>query len=77
MIEHTNAAVQDAMWRRYGSYLAAFKGEAYREHVFGYIEQEDTPRPLMFQIDLLRETGFREVDLLHKNSVFAAFGGIR
>jgi tRNA (cmo5U34)-methyltransferase len=76
MLEHSTAAVQSLMWEYYGEYLVAFKGEQYREQVFGYIEQEDTPRPLMFQIDLLREVGFREVEILHKNSVFAAFGAI-
>ena len=27
----------------------------------------------MFQLDLLREVGFETVDVLHKNSAFAAF----
>ena len=62
------------MWQRYGEYLAAFKGDAYREQVFAYIAQEDTPRSLLFQIDLLRQVGFQDVELLHKNSCFAAFG---
>jgi tRNA (cmo5U34)-methyltransferase len=74
LIDHTNPVIQNLMWSRYGEYLAELKGEAYREQVFAYIEQEDTPRPLMFQIDLLREVGFQNVEILHKNSVFAAFG---
>jgi tRNA (cmo5U34)-methyltransferase len=65
------------MRERYGEYLAKLKGEAYRNEVFAYIEKEDTPRSLMFQIDLLRKTGFRSVEILHKNSVFAAFGGVK
>jgi len=77
LIEHTTPAIQSLMWDRYGVYLTAFKGAAYCEQVFGYIEQEDTPRPLMFQLDMLRTVGFREVEILHKNSVFAAFGGIK
>jgi tRNA (cmo5U34)-methyltransferase len=77
LIEHSTTAVQDLMWLRYGDYLADFKDETYREQVFAYIAQEDSPRPLLFQIDLLREVGFREVEILHKNSVFAAFGGIK
>jgi tRNA (cmo5U34)-methyltransferase len=77
MLEHSSPAVQALMWERYGEYLVQLKDEQYREHVFGYIEQEDTPRPLMFQIDLLRAVGFREVEILHKNSVFAAFGAIK
>jgi len=77
LITHTSTSVQSMMWHRYGEYLSAFKGEAYRDAVFAYIEQEDTPASLMFQIDLLREVGFRDVELLHKNSVFAAFGAVR
>jgi hypothetical protein len=34
------------------------KDEAYRDHVFAYVEKEDTPRPLLFQLDLLRQVEF-------------------
>lgn len=77
LVTHNTPAVHALMWRRYGEYLAKLKDEAYRDHVFAYIDQEDTPRPLLFQLDLLREVGFREVELLHKNSCFAAFGAIK
>jgi tRNA (cmo5U34)-methyltransferase len=77
LIEHTNPGVQGLMWARYGDYLVNLKGEAYREQVFAYIEQEDTPRSLMFQIDMLRQVGFRNVEILHKNSAFAAFGALK
>lgn len=77
LIQHSTPAVQSLMWTRYGDYLTGFKGESYREQVFGYIAEEDTPRPLMFQLDLLRQVGFGEVEILHKNSCFAAFGGIK
>jgi tRNA (cmo5U34)-methyltransferase len=77
LIEHANPGVQGLMWARYGEYLANLKGEAYREQVFAYIEQEDTPRSLMFQIDMLRQVGFRNVEILHKNSTFAAFGALK
>ena len=77
LIEHASPAVGAFMKMRYGEYLCGLKGEAYREQVFAYIEQEDTPRPLIFQLDMLRAVGFRQVDVLHKNSVFAAFGAIK
>ncbi|HEV2694857.1 MAG TPA: class I SAM-dependent methyltransferase [Verrucomicrobiae bacterium] len=77
LIEHSDARVQFLMWERYGAYLSEFKDEAYRDHVFEYIAQEDSPRPLMFQLDLLRQVGFSDVEVLHKNSCFAAFGGIK
>jgi len=77
MIEHATPAIQAVMWQRYGEYLVELRGEAYRDHVFAYIEQEDTPRPLLFQVDLLRAVGFNAVEILHKNGCFAAFGAIK
>lgn len=77
LVHHSNPAVQALMWERYGDYLAQLKGEDYREQVFAYIEKEDSPRPLLFQLDLLREVGFQEIEVLHKNSCFAAFGAIK
>jgi tRNA (cmo5U34)-methyltransferase len=74
IFDFVSHAVQDIMWSRYGDYLAAFKGEEYRDQVFAYVDREDSPRPVLFQCDLLRETGFREIDILHKNTCFAAFG---
>lgn len=77
LVESSLPAVQQLMWRRYGEYLASFKDAAYRDHVFAYVEKEDTPRPLMYQLDLMRKVGFRQVEVLHKNGSFAAFGAIR
>lgn len=77
LVESGVPALQAMMWRKYGEYLAAFKDETYRDHVFAYVEKEDTPRPLMFQLDRLREAGFLQVEVLHKNVCFAAFGGIK
>jgi 16S rRNA A1518/A1519 N6-dimethyltransferase RsmA/KsgA/DIM1 with predicted DNA glycosylase/AP lyase activity len=47
------------------------------DEVFANIALEDTPRPLMFQLDLLRAVGFSQVERLHKNTCFAAFGAIK
>lgn len=77
MIEHQHPPLQALMKARYGEYLSAQRGDEYRETVFSYIEKEDTPRSILFQVDLLREVGFSAVEILHKNSVFAAFGGMR
>lgn len=65
------------MWEAYGEHLTKLKDEAYRDRVFEYIEKEDTPRPLGYQLDLLRRVGFRDVEILHKRSCFAAFGGVK
>ena len=77
LIEQSTEAVQALMWERYGEYLTEFKDQAFRELVFGYIENEDTPRPLIFQLDLLQEVGFEQIEILHKHNLFAAFGAIK
>ena len=77
MITHEPPVVQQLMWQRYGEYLEALKGPSYREHVFAYIEKEDTPRPLAWQLERLRLAGFGTVEVLHKNACFAAFGAIK
>jgi tRNA (cmo5U34)-methyltransferase len=77
LVSHTTDAVQQLMWRRYGDYLTGLKDERYRDEVFAYVEKEDTPRSLPFQIDLLRRVGFSLIEILHKNGPFAAFGAVR
>ena len=77
LIEHSDPRIQSLMWERYGAYLTQLKEEAYRDYVFDYVTKEDSPRPLMFQLDLLRSVGFSDVEILHKNSCFATFGGIK
>ena len=37
-------------------------------------ETEDTPRTLSYQLDLLKQVGFKETFVLHKHFNFAAFG---
>lgn len=77
LVMHEQPAVQAVMWQRYGEYLTGLRDEAYRDHVFDYIEAEDSPRSLGYQLDLLRRTGFTQVEVLHKNGPFAAFGAVR
>lgn len=62
---------------RYGEYLTELGGEDYRDRVFTYIEHEDTPRSLQFQLDALRSAGFHKLDVLHKHGPFAAFGAVK
>jgi tRNA (cmo5U34)-methyltransferase len=69
--------VQDVMWHRYGDYLTGLGGNEYREKVFAYIDREDSPRSLPFQLDLLKATGFSRYDVLHRNSVFACYFGVK
>jgi tRNA (cmo5U34)-methyltransferase len=77
LVAHEHGGVHDLMWRRYGEYLQGLKGPEYREQVFGYVEAEDTPRPLTWQLERLRRAGFATVEVLHKNVCFAAFGALK
>lgn len=77
LVESSIPAVEQLMRRSYGEYLTRLKDEAYRDHVFAYVEREDTPRPLVFQLDLLQEVGFARVEILHKTVCFAAFGAVK
>jgi tRNA (cmo5U34)-methyltransferase len=77
LVSHENGHVHELMWRRYGDYLETKGGKDYKNKVFDYIDKEDSPRPVTFQLDLMRKIGFQSVDILHKNSCFSAFGGIK
>jgi tRNA (cmo5U34)-methyltransferase len=69
--------VQELMWRRYRDYLESLGGTEYRQKVFAYIDKEDSPRSLPFQLELLKSTGFSSYDVLHRNSVFACYVGVK
>jgi tRNA (cmo5U34)-methyltransferase len=77
LVDSSMPPVAMLMKEQYSEYLTRLKDEAYRDHVFAYVEKEDTPRSLIFQLDLLREVGFRHVEVLHKNVCFAAFGAMK
>ncbi len=77
MVDHSLPGVRDMMRERYGKYLAGLQGDEYRRRVFAYIDYEDTPRSLPYQLDLLRSAGFGHVDVLHLNTCFAAFGAVK
>jgi len=79
MIEQLDPQIQQMMRDRYAAYLTELKGggetgRTYAKEVFAYIKEEDTPRPLPYQLQLLQQTGFTAIDVLHKNALFAAFG---
>lgn len=77
LVSHEAKAVQKLMWQRYGEYLYALGGKDYQTKVFEDIDREDSPKPVTYQLELLRKVGFTQVDLLHKNTCFAAFGAIK
>jgi len=77
MVDHWHTGARALMQQRYGEYLTGLRGTDYRDHVLAYIEQEDTPRPLVWQLDRLREAGFGQVDVIHVNGPFALFGAYK
>ena len=77
LVAHETESVQALMWERYAEYLRSLGGEDYKADVFAYIDREDSPRPVTYQLELLRRVGFSRIELLHKNSCFAAFGAIK
>ncbi len=77
IVESPLPEVQAIHWRRYGEYLTALESEAFRDEMFARILEEDTPRSVAYQLDLLREVGFSEVEVLHKHSCYAAFGAVK
>ncbi len=77
LVSHESETVHSLMWERYGEYLCSIGGIDYRTKVFEYIDKEDSPRPVTYQLNLLRKVGFKYIDILHKNSCFSAFGAIK
>ena len=77
LVFHETEEVHSLMWKRYGEYLCSVGGEKFREIVFHYIDKEDSPRSVTYQLELLHKVGFGRIELLYKNSCFAAFGAIK
>jgi len=77
LITHDSEVISKLFEDKYGSYLETLGGPEYRQKVFDYVSYEDTPRSLNYQLALLAKVGFTSVEVLHKNSCFAAFGGIK
>ncbi|WP_412465588.1 class I SAM-dependent methyltransferase [Pedobacter sp. KLB.chiD] len=77
LIAHHSVLIDRLFQDQYGAYLEKLGGKDYRQKVLDYIEYEDTPRSLNYQLGLLQKVGFSVTEILHKNSYFAAFGAIK
>ncbi|MGF7077975.1 class I SAM-dependent methyltransferase [Mucilaginibacter sp. UYCu711] len=77
LIAHDAEPLNRLFQQRYSDYLDTLGGPEYRQKVLDYVAHEDTPRSVNYQMALLKKVGFTDVEILHKNSYFAAFGGIK
>jgi tRNA (cmo5U34)-methyltransferase len=77
LITQDTEILTDYTWQRYGDYLESMNGKEYRQKVLDYVGKEDSPRSINYQLNLMKEVGFRKVEILHKNMCFGAFGGIK
>ena len=75
LIRHESAEVEIIHRERYKQYLIGAKDEAYQQKVFADIEREDTPETVTFILTQFLKSGFRDVDVIHKNGTFAALMG--
>jgi len=77
LITQDTAILNEYTWERYGDYLEGINGKEYRKNVLDYVAKEDSPRSMNYQLDLMKKVGFKQVEILHKNMCFGAFGGIK
>ena len=77
LITQDSEILNDYTWERYGDYLEDLGGKDYRKKVLDYVDKEDSPRSMNYQLDLMKKLGFSKVEILHKNMCFGAFGGIK
>jgi tRNA (cmo5U34)-methyltransferase len=77
LVAHDAAPLNELFKQRYSDYLDTLGGPKYRKKVLDYVAHEDTPRSVNYQAGLLAKVGFTHVEILHKNSCFAAFGGMK
>jgi tRNA (cmo5U34)-methyltransferase len=72
-IAFDDPGIQELMLQRYGDYLLELGGAEFRDRVLACCEIEDSPRSTKYQLELLGKVGFKDFDVLHKNSLFTAF----
>ncbi|OHX68013.1 class I SAM-dependent methyltransferase [Flammeovirga pacifica] len=75
LITQEDPTLDDYTWEKYREYLSGVGGKEYAQNVLDYIEKEDSPRSINYQLDLMKKVGFSQVEILHKNLCFGAFGG--
>ncbi|MCD8266748.1 MAG: methyltransferase domain-containing protein [Prevotellaceae bacterium] len=64
-------------FERFAAHLEEIGAKTSREEHLAAVRREDTPRPLSYQLRLMRQVGFTQTDVIHKNACFASFCGIK
>ncbi|MDR2761309.1 MAG: class I SAM-dependent methyltransferase, partial [Planctomycetaceae bacterium] len=77
LVTQNNESLNQLLQQLYADYLEKTGGNEFRKKVLDYIEKEDTPRSVTYQLELMKKIGFRDVEILHKNVCYASFGGIK
>lgn len=77
LVIQDNVQINTLIWHKYGQYLEKLGGREFQEKVLQYIDKEDSPRSVHYQLNLMKSVGFTQLEILHKNLCFAAFGGIK
>jgi tRNA (cmo5U34)-methyltransferase len=77
LISQENNVLADYFWGKYADYLTETGGKDYCKKVLDYCEKEDTPRSMVYQLEIMKKAGFQVVDILHKNICFGAYCGIK
>ncbi len=73
LVTHKNTQINNLQRQGWGNHLESFQGAEYRDLVLEFSECEDSPTPLLWQMNLLTEVGFKEVDILYKRYCFAIY----
>lgn len=77
LVRHECPAVQEIQTRRHAVFLVEAGGEDYSKTMFDNIEREDSPETATFIMEELKRSGFEAVDIVHKNSCFAAIMAVK
>jgi tRNA (cmo5U34)-methyltransferase len=77
LVTQDSEILNQYIWEKYGDYLENIGGQEYRQKVLDYVVKEDSPRSLNYQLELMKKTGFRNTEILHKNLCFASFTGMK
>jgi tRNA (cmo5U34)-methyltransferase len=77
LVTQESEIISQMFQKKYSDYLENLGGNIFRQKVLDYIEKEDSPRSVTFQLELLKKVGFSKTEILHKNGNFAAFGAIK